>query len=66
MAEEPESIEGVTEDAEVVEVEEAPPLDPEAEARRVAAMSFIRRLGDPILKSNATPVDRFDDSLRRP
>jgi peptide deformylase len=47
------------------EEEEAPPLDPEAEARRVAAMSFIRRLGDPILKSSATPVDRFDESLRR-
>ena len=45
--------------------EDAPPLDPEAEARRVAAMSFIRRLGDPVLKSSATPVDRFDDSLRR-
>jgi hypothetical protein len=45
--------------------EDTPPLDPEAEARRVAAMSFIRRLGDPILKSSATPVDRFDDSLCR-
>jgi peptide deformylase len=45
--------------------EDAPQLDPEAEARRVAAMSFIRRLGDPILKSSATPVDRFDESLRR-
>ena len=45
--------------------EDAPALDPEAEARRVAAMSFIRRLGDPVLKSSATPVDRFDDSLRR-
>jgi peptide deformylase len=45
--------------------EDAPALDPEAEARRVAAMSFIRRLGDPILKSSATPVDRFDDSLRK-
>jgi peptide deformylase len=42
-----------------------PPLDPEVEARRAAAMSFIRRLGDPILKSSATPVDRFDESLRR-
>jgi peptide deformylase len=50
---------------EVEEVEEAPPLDPEVEARRAAAMSFIRRLGDPVLKSRATPVDRFDDSLRR-
>src|SRR3954452_22288403 len=45
--------------------EDAPKLDPEAEARRVAAMAFIRKLGDPVLKSSATPVDRFDDSLRR-
>jgi peptide deformylase len=45
--------------------EDAPPLDPEAEARRIAAMSFIRRLGDPVLKSSATPVDRFDESLRK-
>jgi peptide deformylase len=45
--------------------EDAPALDPEVEARRIAAMSFIRRLGDPILKSSATPVDRFDDSLRK-
>src|SRR3954447_9840814 len=45
--------------------EDAPKLDPEAEARRGAAMSFIRKLGDPVLKSSATPVDRFDDSLRR-
>ena len=51
---------------EVAEVEEdAPRLDPEAEARRVAAMSFIRKLGDPVLKSSATPVDRFDDSLQK-
>ena len=45
--------------------EDAPKLDPEAEARRAAAMSFIRKLGDPVLKSKATPVDRFDDSLRK-
>jgi len=45
--------------------DEPPALDPEVEARRVAAMSFIRKLGDPVLKSSATPVDRFDDSLRR-
>jgi peptide deformylase len=45
--------------------DDPPPLDPEVEARRAAAMSFIRRLGDPILKSSATPVDRFDESLRR-
>ena len=47
------------------EADEQPRLDPEVEARRVAAMSFVRRYGDPILKSRATPVDRFDDTLRR-
>ncbi len=47
------------------DADEAAPLDPEIEARRVAAMSFIRGLGDPVLKSSATPVDRFDDSLRK-
>jgi len=46
------------------EADEKPRLDPELEARRVAAMSFIRRYGDPVLKSRATPVDRFDDTLR--
>ena len=56
-----------SEDPELEEVEssEPPPLDPEVEARRAAAMSFIRQLGDPVLKSSATPVDRFDESLRR-
>jgi peptide deformylase len=52
-------------DAEIEsEDEERPPLDPELEARRRAAMSFIRRYGDPVLKSRATPVDRFDETLR--
>ena len=56
MAETPDEIER--------DEDEAAPLDPELEARRVAAISFIRRLGDPVLKSSATAVDRFDDSLR--
>jgi peptide deformylase len=47
------------------ELEEVPQLDPEAAARRAAAMSFIRKWGDPVLKSRATPVDRFDDTLQR-
>ena len=38
--------------------------DPEVAARRAAAMAFIRRYGDPVLKSRATPVDRFDEALR--
>jgi peptide deformylase len=52
-------------EVEAIDDEETEKLDPEVEARRLAAMSFIRRLGDPVLKSRATPVDRFDDSLRR-
>ena len=48
---------------EVEELEEAPQLDPEEAARRAAAMSFIKKWGDPVLKSRATPVDRFDDTL---
>ena len=44
---------------------EVPQQDPQVEARRRAAMSLIRRLGDPVLKSSATPVDRFDDGLRQ-
>jgi peptide deformylase len=52
-------------DPQTDEEEQAPPpLDPEVEARRVAAMSFVHRLGDPVLKSRATEVDRFDDSLK--
>jgi len=49
---------------ELEEVEEEPRLDPEVEARRAAALSFVRRLGDPVLKSSATPVDLFDESLQ--
>jgi peptide deformylase len=64
QAAEVEEVEEAPLDPEVEEVEEAP-LDPEVEARRIAAMSLIRRLGDPVLKSRATPVDRFDDSLQR-
>jgi len=60
MADEPQQNDVVEEE----EREEAPALDPEVEARRMAAMSFIRRLGDPVLKSSATPVDQFDDALR--
>ena len=39
-------------------------LDPETAARRAAAMSFIRQFGDPVLKSRAIEVDRFDEALR--
>jgi peptide deformylase len=43
----------------------APPeLDPEVRARRDAALSHVRQFGDPVLKSRARPVERFDDELR--
>ena len=52
------------EDETAEEEQRTPALDPETEARRLAALSFIRRLGDPVLKSRATEVDRFDDLLK--
>ena len=47
------------------EPQSAPPeLDPEVAARRAAALSRIRKFGDPVLRTRARPVDRFDDALR--
>jgi peptide deformylase len=39
-------------------------LDPQVAARRAAALSHIRRFGDPVLNSRAARVDRFDGALR--
>ena len=39
-------------------------LDPETRARREAALRLVRKYGDPVLKSRALPVERFDDALR--
>ena len=50
---------------ELEELEDVPEIDPETAARRAAAMSFIRKWGDPVLKSRATPVDRFDETLQQ-
>ena len=47
--------------------EEATPaaeLDPEVRARRDAALSHVRKLGDPVLRASALEVDRFDATLR--
>lgn len=45
--------------------EERPePIDPERAARRAAALQHVRRWGDPVLKSTALPIERFDDELR--
>jgi peptide deformylase len=60
----------VSEDADV-EVEregdapEPEELDPETRARRDAALRHVRKLGDPVLRASALPVERFDESLRR-
>src|SRR2546423_190522 len=44
--------------------DERPVLDPEAAARRAAALAHVRTFGDPVLKAKAVPVERFDDALR--
>jgi peptide deformylase len=43
------------------EVEE---LDAETRARRDAALRLVRKLGDPVLRATALPVERFDEALR--
>jgi peptide deformylase len=49
-----------------VEAEERPPeLDPETRARRDRALAHVRTFGDPVLRTRAREVDRFDDELRR-
>jgi peptide deformylase len=53
-----------TEVVEDVEVEEAPPLDPEVAARRDAALAHVRTFGDPVLRAEARPVEVFDERLR--
>ena len=39
-------------------------LDPEVAARRAAALAHVRKFGDPVLRTKARPVERFDDALR--
>ena len=39
-------------------------LDTETAARRKAALAHIRQFGDPVLRTKARPVDRFDGELR--
>jgi peptide deformylase len=39
-------------------------LDPETAARRKAALAQIRQFGDPVLRTKARPIERFDDALR--
>ena len=57
----------MAEEEEIQEIEQPPappPLDPEVRARRNAALAHVRKLGDPVLRTKALPVERFDDTLR--
>ncbi len=50
------------EEVEVEEVEREP-VDPEVQARRQRALQLVRKYGDPVLRSRALEVDRFDEKL---
>jgi peptide deformylase len=47
------------------EAEETPQdrLDPATRAKREAALRHVRKYGDPVLRSRARQVERFDDAL---
>ena len=55
-------------DVEVEREQDAPAaaeLDPETRARRDAALRHVRKLGDPVLRATALPVERFDETLQK-
>jgi peptide deformylase len=61
--------EQATETPEDLELEAEPEpeeerLDPEVAARRAAALAQVRSFGDPVLRTKARPLTRFDDALR--
>jgi peptide deformylase len=51
-------------EVELAEEEDEDELDPEVAARRTAALAHVRKFGDPVLRTRARPVERFDDALR--
>jgi peptide deformylase len=51
-------------EVELAEEEDEEELDPEVAARRTAALARVRKFGDPVLRTRARPVERFDDALR--
>jgi peptide deformylase len=51
-------------DLEEEETETEEQLDPELAARRSAALAHVRKFGDPVLRTRARPVERFDEALR--
>jgi peptide deformylase len=57
--------EQATETPEELETEpEEERLDPEVASRRAAALAQVRSFGDPVLRTKARPLTRFDDALR--
>jgi peptide deformylase len=53
-------------DVEVEREQDAPEeLDAETRERRDAALRYVRKLGDPVLRAKALPVERFDSTLGR-
>ena len=44
--------------------DDEPQVDPVVAARRAAALAQIRKFGDPVLRTRARPVERFDEALR--
>jgi len=58
----PKELEG--ERVEELQGERVEELDSETRARRDAALRHVRKLGDPVLRASALPVDRFDETLR--
>jgi peptide deformylase len=54
-------------DVEVEREQDAPAieeLDAETIERRDAALSHVRKFGDPVLRASAVPVERFDERLK--
>jgi len=41
-----------------------PEIDPALLARRREALRYVRKLGDPVLRTVASPVEHFDEQLR--
>jgi peptide deformylase len=65
MSEQQEAIDRESEADELEPDEEAAPApDPVLVARRAAALAHVRKFGDPILRTKARPVERFDEALR--
>jgi peptide deformylase len=60
----PEELEPYDDVDEFDEEDGEPELDPEVAARRTAALAHVRKYGDPVLKTKARTVERFDDALR--